>query len=163
MFNTLESIPLFKNLDRAILRKLEPLFEPFDCSANMTVFEQGDHAEFIYFILEGSVEVHYKPYDGPPIVVTTLAPGSIFGWSAVIGNEVYTCGTVCKDHCSTVRIRGQHLHSFCSREPEAGYAVLELLAEAVSSRWANAKQQIHSLLNTSVSRGTILAQGKEEG
>jgi CRP-like cAMP-binding protein len=163
MFKALESIPLFKDLDIAILKRLEALFEPFDCPANSIIFEQGDRAEYIYLILEGTVEVRYKPYDGPPIVITTLATGSIFGWSAAIGNAAYTSGAVCKVSCRTIRMRGQELHRFCWQEPEAGYLVLELLAEAVSSRWSNAKEQIHSLLNTSVSRGTISARGKENG
>lgn len=161
MFNTLDSIPLFKDLDEDILQRLVPLFEPFHCPPDATIFEQGDPAEHIYLILEGTVEVRYKPYDGPPIVITTLATGSIFGWSAVVGNATYTSGAVCKTCCTAIRMRSQDLHDFCTREPETGYVVLELLAEAVSSRWTNAKEQIHSLLNTSVSRGTISAQGKE--
>ena len=161
MFNTLESIPLFKDLDDDILRMLAPLFEGYNCPSSAIIFEQGDPAEHIYLILEGTVEVRYKPYDGPPIVITTLTTGSIFGWSAVVGNATYTSGAVCKTCCTAIRMRSRDLHDFCAREPEAGYAVLELLAEAVSSRWANAKDQIHSLLNTSVSRGTISAQGKE--
>jgi CRP/FNR family transcriptional regulator, cyclic AMP receptor protein len=162
MIETLESIPLFQSLNRKTLRLLEPLFERYSYPAGEKIFEQGDPAVHIYLILEGSVEVHYKPYDGPSIVVTTLSKGSIFGWSAAIGNINYTSGAVCKGECISIRIRGNELHKFCSQHPEAGLHVLELLADAVSTRWTNAREQIHSLLSTSVNRGTIPAPGKEK-
>jgi CRP/FNR family cyclic AMP-dependent transcriptional regulator len=162
MFETLESIPLFQSLNRKTLRLLEPLFEPYSCPAGETIFKQGDPAVYIYLILNGTVEVHYKPYDGPSIVITSLSKGSIFGWSAAIGNITYTSGTVCKVECKAIRIRGRDLQKFCVQNPEAGFHVLDLLAEAVSTRWTNAREQIHSLLSTSVNRGTIPAPGKEK-
>ena len=161
MLEALESIPLFRKLEDDTLRMLAPLFESFSCPAGSTIFEQGDPADHIYLILEGTVEVHYKPYDGPAIMITTLSKGSIFGWSAAIGNASYTSGAVCKDACTAIRMKGRDLHHFYNQEPETGYIVLELLADAVSARWTNAKEQIQSLLSNSVSRGTISARGKE--
>ncbi len=161
MFLNLETIPLFKSLERDTLKKLEPLFEPYECAPKTVIFEQGDPAVFVYFIQSGIVEIRYKPYDGPAIVITTLPVGSIFGWSAAIGNASYTSETVCKEALVALRVRGTDLHRFCIHEPDAGYVLLERLADAVSTRWANAREQIHSLLNTSVNRGTISVPGKE--
>ena len=150
MFKTLESIPLFKDLDGDILRLLEPLFEPFSCTAGTSIFEQGQKANYLYLILNGSIEMLYKPYDGPPISVTSLEEGSIFGWSAVIGNSTYTSGAICKEDCQTIRMSNQDLHMLCVSEPEAGRIFLNLLAESVSTRWVDAKSQIQLLLNTRV-------------
>jgi len=150
MFKALESVPLFRDLDEDILHLLEPLFEPYVCPAGTVIFEQGDPAHYLYLILSGSVEIRYKPYDGPSITVTNLCQGNIFGWSAAIGNAVYTSGTVCKEDCQAIRISGRDLRKLCSREPEAGRIILNLLAESVSLRWVDAKSQIQSLLNTTV-------------
>ena len=150
MFKTLESLPLFKGLDNHTLKLLEPLFEPYSCCAGEIIFEQGDPAHFLYLILEGIVEVRYKPYDGPPITVTNLEQGSIIGWSAVIGNATYTSGAVCKEACQAIRMSSRDLHGLCAREPEAGRIILNLLAESVSSRWQDAQNQIQLLLNSTV-------------
>ena len=114
-------------------------------------------------LLDGSVELRYKPYDGPSLTITNLCQGDIFGWSAAIGNRVYTSGTVCKEDCQAIRIRNHDLHQLCAREPEAGRIILNLLAESVSLRWADAKSQIQSLLNTTVSAKvkTLPRQRKE--
>lgn len=150
MFKTLESVQLFENLDGDILRLLEPLFEPYFCAAEEVVFEQGQLAHYLYLILEGSVEIHYRPYDGPPITVNCLEKGSIFGWSAVIGNVTYTSGAVCKEDCKAIRMSSKDLHNLCAREPDAGRVILNLFAESVSTRWADAQNQIQSLLSKNV-------------
>ena len=150
MFKSLESLRLFKDLDNQTLQLLEPLFEPYSCLAGEVIFEQGDPAHYLYLILEGVIEVRYKPYDGPPITVTNLEQDSIIGWSAVIGNAAYTSGAVCKEDCQAVRMSSRDLHGLCAREPEAGRIILNLLAESVSSRWQDAQNQIQLLLNSTI-------------
>ncbi len=151
MFKALESIPLFKDVDECILHLLEPLFEAYTCPAGAVIFEQGEPAHFIYLILAGTVEIRFKPYDGPPLTVTNLMQGSIIGWSAVIGNATYTSAAICKEDCQAIRMRGRDLHQLCAKEPEAGRIILNLLADSVSSRWENAQSQIQTLLNSTVS------------
>ena len=150
MFKSLESLRLFKDLDNQTLQLLEPLFEPYSCLAGEVIFEQGDPAHYLYLILEGVIEVRYKPYDGPPITVTNLEQDSIIGWSAVIGNAAYTSGALCKKDCQAIRMSSRDLHGLCAKEPEAGRIILNLLAESVSSRWQDARNQIQLLLNSTV-------------
>jgi len=150
MFKELETVPLFQGVDEHILQLLEPLFEPYSCFNGMVIFEQGDPALYLYLILEGAIEILYKPYDGPPLTITTLVSGNIVGWSAAIGNATYTSGAVCKEDCRAIRMSSRDLHKLCSREPEAGRIILNLLAESVSPRWQNAQGQIETLLNTNI-------------
>ena len=151
MFKNLESVPLFKEVDDYILHLLEPLFEPFSCPEGTVIFEQGEPAHFLYLVLEGSVEVLYKPYDGPQLTLTSIVQGSIIGWSAVVGNLTYTSGAICKEDIQAIRMAGRDLHKLCASEPEAGRIILNLLADSVSSRWKDARDQIQTLLNSSVS------------
>lgn len=151
MFKALESVPLFKDVDDYILHLLEPLFEPYSCPAGAVIFEQGEPAHYMYLILDGAVEMLYKPYDGPQLTLTNLAQGSIIGWSAVVGNATYTSGAICKEDCQAIRMTNRDLHKLCATEPEAGRIILNLLADSVSSRWEDAREQIQTLLNSTVS------------
>ena len=151
MFKELESVPLFKDVDNYILQSLEPLFEAYSCPAGAVIFEQGEPALYLYLILTGVVDVLYKPYDGPVLTITSQSQGGIIGWSAVIGNTTYTSGAVCKEDCLAIRMTGRDLHKLCATQPEAGRIILDRLAESVSSRWQDARNQIQTLLNSSVS------------
>jgi CRP/FNR family cyclic AMP-dependent transcriptional regulator len=160
MFKTLESVPLFRDVDDNILQLLEPLFDPYAFTAGTVIFEQGDPAHYLYLVLEGTIEIRYKPYDGPPLTITSLAQGSIIGWSAVIGNSTYTSGAISKDDCQTIRMSSRDLHKLCAKEPEAGRIILNLLAESVSPRWQDAQSQIQDLLNDTVSAKQITKSRK---
>ena len=151
MFKELESVPLFRDVDNHILHLLEPLFEPYSCSVETVVFGQGEPAHYMYLILDGAVEIHYKPYDGPQLMINNLAQGSIIGWSAVIGNSTYTSEAVCKNDIRAIRMAGRDLHKLCADDPEAGRIILNLLADSVSSRWQDAREQIQTLLSSSIS------------
>lgn len=105
----------------------------------------------------------YKPYDGPEITITYLAHGSIIGWSAVIGNATYTSRAVCKTDIRAIRMTSRDLHKLCEDEPEAGRIILNLLADSVSSRWTDARDQIQILLNSSVSAKRVETGRKRKG
>lgn len=143
-------IPFLKNLSREQVDLIAPCFEQVTAPAGTVIFEQGDEATYLYIILRGTVTIRFKPYDGPQIVVTHLHAGDVFGWSSVIGNKVYTSGVISKTELATLRVRGADLRQLCIEHPMTGYAILEKLAEVVSPRWKNAKDEIQNMLKHNV-------------
>lgn len=155
MDSTLRNIPLFYKLSPKILNLIEPLFEPCTCHEG-TIFEQGDPAIYLYLVVEGSVDIIYKPYDGPIITITHVKPGGIFGWSAIAGNTIYTSGASCTKTCVAMRIQGTALRKLCSQHPEAGEILLDRLAESVSTRWYDAHAQVRDILNQGILNNSSL-------
>ena len=125
---------------------LQPIFEPFSCSAGTKILQQGNSAEYLYLILKGKVEISYKPYDGHAITVTHVEKGGLFGWSAVVGSDKYTSSAVAIEALKAVRVRGSDLRKFCVEYPEAGREILERLASSVAFRWKDAHAQVKSIL-----------------
>ncbi|NJC98426.1 MAG: hypothetical protein C3F07_02550 [Anaerolineales bacterium] len=136
----------FYGLNDEDLKLLEPLFEEFTSHAGDMVLEQGAPAEYLYFIEKGKVAISYKPYDGHSITVTHIEEGSLFGWSAVLGSKEYTSSAVTIEDLEAVRIRGSELRKLCTDHPEAGRNILDHLANAVSSRWKDAHEQIKAII-----------------
>src|SRR5215204_3355159 len=112
---------------------LKPLFEPYSCVAGSSVIEQGAPADYLYLVLEGKVEVSFKPYDGIPITVSHVGKDGLFGWSAVVGSRTYTSSVTAIENLETYRIHGNELRKLCIEHPEAGREILERLATGVSS------------------------------
>ena len=142
----MDHIPVFKNMDEKYIELLKPLFEPFACNAGVTVLRQGATAEYLYIVLNGAVEMTYKPYDGVSITVSHVEKDGLFGWSAVVGSEKYTSSAIAIEKLEALRIRGDELRKLCMEHPEAGREILERLANSVSSRWTNAQDQVKSML-----------------
>ena len=145
-------------LDNPFLRDLTPeqydllaaLFEPIEFPPEAAIFQQGEHAVYMYLLLGGDIRLQYKPYDGPIITLTQLHQGAILGWSAVIGNENYTSNAVAISNVRLLRARGDTLRRLCVEYPAAGRSILEKLAKAVSPRWVDAQEQIQRVLEAEV-------------
>lgn len=142
------NIPFFQNLEPAQIALLKPLFEQFACPPDTTIFEQGEPASYLYLLIKGDVAIRYKPYDSPPITLTHLRDGDVFGWSAVTGSAYYTSSIISESEIEAVRIRGNFLLALVREHPEAGKIIMDHLADVVSSRWKNAHAQVQSLLNS---------------
>ncbi len=129
---------------------LARLFTPFDAPAHTPIFRQGEDAAYLYLILDGNVYLRYKPYDGPKITLTHLHAGDIFGWSAVVGNTIYTSDAISTTAVRALRLQGKDLRQLCMENRVAGSQILEKLARSVSPRWVDARQQIRLLLQDSI-------------
>ncbi|MBK8784511.1 MAG: cyclic nucleotide-binding domain-containing protein [Anaerolineales bacterium] len=148
MSDLLPTIGLFQGFDVNQIALLKHLFEDFSCMSGQIIFNQGDVAKYLYLILSGDVAIRYKPYDGPPLTLTRLHAGDVFGWSAVIGSSKYTSSIVSETAVEAIRIQGNHLWTLAGEHPETGKALINRLALIVSPRWENAHKQIQSLLDS---------------
>lgn len=149
MLDSLPYIPLFEDLAPAQTTLLTSIFEDFSCPVDAVIFEQGEPAHHLYLILAGKVIIRYKPYDGPPIILTRLSKGDVFGWSAVIGSPKYTSSIVSEDALRAIRVHRKELWNLVEEHPETGRTIIDRLAQMVSPRWKNAHAQIQPLLNSS--------------
>jgi CRP/FNR family transcriptional regulator, cyclic AMP receptor protein len=142
----LDGVATFSDMNQEYLNLLQPLVEKYSCPSGVTVIEQGQPADYLYLILEGKVQVTYKPYDGTSITVTHVEKDGVFGWSAVVGSRTYTSSVTAIEDLATYRIHGDELRKLCVDHPEAGREILERIANVVSSRWSNSHEQVKSIL-----------------
>jgi CRP-like cAMP-binding protein len=133
-------------MDQEYINLLQPLFERYSCPSGSMVIQQGQPAEYLYLILNGKVQVSYKPYDGTPITVAHVEKDGVFGWSAVVGSRKYTSSVTAIEDLDTFRIQGNRLRRLCTDHPDAGREILERIANAVSSRWKNSHEQVKAIL-----------------
>lgn len=151
MIPDLELLPLFHKIEARYLALLRPLFERVSFRAGAAVVEQGSPAEYLYFVEQGVLQISYKPYDGEAITVTHLESGGLFGWSAVVGSPIYTSSGIAIEDLEVIRVKGSDLRKLCAEHPDAGKVILDKLADAVSTRWKDAHEQVRSILKNGMS------------
>ncbi len=137
---------IFQTLSPGQRDLLRPLLIPCDCHAGRRLFEQGNLANYLYLVVQGEITIYFKPEDGPEITVARVRSGGIVGWSAALGNRVYTSGAECSRYSQMLRVSGRELRDLCSRYPETGMLILEELATAIAERLRNTHGEVIALL-----------------
>jgi CRP-like cAMP-binding protein len=141
-----DRLPLFQGLSAAQKKILRPLFLLCQEDADVVIFEQGSPAENLYLLVEGEINIGYKPEDGPAIVVGHIHPNGVVGWSAALSSPTYTSAAICITDCTLLRIRGRDLRSLCEQHPDTGRILLDRLAAVVAERRQFARPQVMALL-----------------
>jgi CRP-like cAMP-binding protein len=106
------------------LGPLRPLLIRFRCSPHYVIFRHSDPATSLYLILRGEAVIHFKPYDGPRMLLTRLRAGGVLGWSSVMGSPSYSSDASSETEIEAVRVEGSVLRRFCLRHPETGRILL---------------------------------------
>lgn len=146
----LSKFSLFNGFSDQQINQLKQLMEFCSLPPDMVLFDQGARTEYLYILLEGEVSIHYKPYDGPSLIISRILPGNVFGWSAALNRDVYSSSAKTNCKCSVYRIKNSQLSGLCSRCPETGALFLDRLASEVSERNENSHQEIHGLLRNGI-------------
>ncbi|HBF40479.1 MAG TPA: hypothetical protein DDW19_01465 [Anaerolineaceae bacterium] len=149
----IDSFCIFQGLNNDQLELLAPLVSVSAFAADTVIFTQGDHATTLYLVISGQVEIRFKPYDGPPLTVSRLHAGDVFGWSSTIGRDLYTSSAISVTESQEYCINGLELHALCEQHPDAGVVILEKLASAIAE---NLEATHTGIMN-------ILSQGMELG
>jgi CRP-like cAMP-binding protein len=155
MINPYNQFPIFKDLDAPQLFLIKEIFFPIDCNEGEVIFEQDSKAEFLYIVVEGEVEIIFKPDDGEPIPVAKIQRGGVFGWSAAFGSGTYTSGAVCIDCATLLKVKGEDLKTLRQTHPETGILILERLAEDITERLERSSThgQVVALLENALHNG----------
>jgi Fe-S cluster biogenesis protein NfuA len=152
--------PLFKDFSSADLKIIAPLFHTRTFTQGAVIIEQGEKAVCLYLLTNGEVDIRYKPYDGESIKLTHLRPGSVFGWSAVLGNPTYSSSVICTADCEVLMVCGSDLRELKETHPQTDALVMDRLSRAVSSRWGSAQTQVKSMINKGIAENiSPLGQG----
>jgi CRP/FNR family transcriptional regulator, cyclic AMP receptor protein len=141
-----DRLPLFQDLSPVQREALRPLFIACDCYGDTVLFKQGEDAEYLYLVVVGEVLITYKPEDGPPITVARVGPGGVVGWSAALGNRLYTSSAACTVYTQMLRVYGGDLRNLCRQDPDTGVIVLDHLATIIAERLRHTHDQVISLL-----------------
>ena len=140
-------LSIFTGLDDDMITQLSPFFEECALQKDHVIFRQGQPAEHFYILLEGEVEVDYKPYDGPLLPVARIEPGGVFGWSAAIGRDVYTSGALALQDSKAFRLHRSSLSKICTLHPETGKIWLDRLASVIAVRLRSTHAHVLEILS----------------
>ncbi|HEY9790835.1 MAG TPA: cyclic nucleotide-binding domain-containing protein [Candidatus Obscuribacterales bacterium] len=116
---------IFKVLDIQILEGIAPIFAEVQYGPGQIVFKQGDPADAVYIVRQGSVEVIQG--EDPPKILAYVTAGECFGEMALIHETPRTATIRVPESATVVRLPKGALKELRARFPEVTSAIAEII------------------------------------
>jgi len=128
---------IFAELQNAEAERLLAMAQPQRCQKDECLFLLGDHADRLYVVLHGSVELTFPLSFGGvvrDVPVEAKAPGSALGWSALVKPHRFTLSARAAEPSELAAFLRQDLFQVFEAEPRIGYVVMRHIAEVIGRR-----------------------------
>ncbi len=144
----LKDIEIFKGLTPDELQSIRQLTAEEIYENRQKVFEEGDSALKLYMLVEGEVEIKkWVDNKSRQVVVDTVTPGKIFGWSALTEPRTLTASAWTTKPTRFIIFSNGKLRKLFEKNTRIGYVVMFNLAHVISQRL---RQTSEHLLKQSV-------------
>jgi len=107
-------LKMFEGFSPEELDDLKKIIECLRFEAGTEILRQNQRATNLYIVVNGEVEIFHKPDDAPNLSVGKLSSGGVFGWSSILGRDVYSSTVLALTECSLYRMRAFELQNFAS-------------------------------------------------
>lgn len=150
----LETFDIFNRMPSSLCSAIAEKASLQSYPADETVLKQEEKAQYFYGLVSGEVELRFIFRDrvlksdvrheesvvrkwetiDTPVVLETLQPGDLFGWSSLVSHNVYTGSVVTTQPSEAIAIRAEELRRILDSDPSAGYMFMDTLSEIIASR-----------------------------
>jgi CRP-like cAMP-binding protein len=144
----LRRYPFFGRLTLAELAALAQGASRVEAAPGECVIREGEPARNCYLIVEGEVGIVMAPeLLGPQAgVLTSLGPGELFGWSALVRHDGYTASARTLTRAVLVRFSGDELLARCETDHDFGYRLMREIGLVIASRLHDTRLQLAGLI-----------------
>ena len=127
----LKQSDLFLGIGHTFLTRAMALSRSASFQAGDVIFAKDDPALDFYILIDGSVELNTgegrKVYEGSGV-------GELFGWSSLIGDDVFTASAVCTSATRVLIFNAAEFISLFASFPDARGIFYEHLSRALGRR-----------------------------
>jgi len=138
----------FSKLDDAQLRSIAMISDEVMINAGDTLFEERTPANWLFFLLEGGVDLSFKseeeyhPKQSKVFPVGEVNPEEAFGISALIEPYQYTATAMASMNSRVMKIDGNALRNLIAEDFPLGYALITQIAKTAIERLAYTRIQL---------------------
>jgi CRP/FNR family cyclic AMP-dependent transcriptional regulator len=96
------------------------------------LFRRGDRARYFYILVKGQVKIRIG--ENGYIVYTVDRSGEAFGWSSLVGRDVYSASAECRISTNVLKIDFEKLQEILEKDPASGLIFFKSLAGTLGDR-----------------------------
>jgi CRP-like cAMP-binding protein len=141
---TLSQFSLFNGLPEPLLKQIAEIGVQTSVKKGEFVFHEGEKADKLHFLLDGSVALRVKLTSRPESVTVSFVstPFQSFGWSGIVPPFHYTSSAECDEDSNLLIIPAQPFMKLMEENPQAGFQVMKRIAEIIADRLRNSRQAL---------------------
>lgn len=122
---------LCRGLSHEQAEQILKVMMPVKAEAGLTVFKEGERAQGLIVLLEGTVEV---VKNGSPEVLATFTAPTVLGEISLLTEGPHTASVRAKTACEFSMLTTTQFHRLLREENLAAYKVIATLAEVLARR-----------------------------
>lgn len=130
----LKCCSLFDDLNDRELEEVAKLGTIEKRGAGSRIIAEGTNAAALYLLKEGRVAVRMSSRDGHEVLVDELGPGNVFGWSAVLDDQMFKAAIWAVEDSTIIVLDGDRLRRLFDANNHIGYRVARMIAGVTASR-----------------------------
>ncbi len=149
----MKRIMVFQGFNEKQLTIVQPFCEELEFQDGNKLFTEGDPAEHLWVVLEGTVDLRFELPDRRPTSedhsVTSVKVDKrkqvyqTFGWSCFVPPYRMRLSAYCvEDHTRIVRVSKKDLIKEFEKDPQMGYAFLTELITVVGNRFHQFQDEV---------------------
>ena len=142
--DALSRFDLFNGLSESLLTEIAALSEEVSVKQGEFIFREGEKADKLHFLLNGSVALRVKLTSRPESVTVSFVsmPHQSFGWSGIVAPNHYTSSAECDEDSNLLIIPAVPFMKLLEANPESGFKVMQRIAETIADRLRNSRQAL---------------------
>lgn len=137
----LARLPAFADLDDSERASVAALTRVEQVPAGTTLFRESAPADDLRFIVEGRISLGMRFGGRGEVLVLSLGPGDLVGWTAVLGGT-WTATARAVERSTLLRLSGAALSELCEREHDVGYRLMKHMSAALGKRLHDTRLQL---------------------
>lgn len=134
--------PFLAGMNRTQLALLTDCAIPSHFEAGEIIIREGEHANHFFLIESGKVIVESSEGFGDPVVVETIGPGDLLGWSWMFPPHVWHFTARAAEPTEVIYFNGTILRQYCERDHSLGYELFKRISAIMMKRLQNARKKM---------------------
>jgi CRP-like cAMP-binding protein len=142
--------PFFAGLSHDHVVAISKVSNEIEVDEGEFFFHEEDHLDKFYLTLNGRVNVvmetlerdvehkvseqYLRDLKTKDVVVSTLGPGDVFGWSGLVSPHTATAGAQAASDCEVVVVDAKKLVEIFDEDCEFGYQMMQKAAQVIRDR-----------------------------
>lgn len=133
-FDLLSSHPFLSGLSEHRLERLAHWSRRSLFHGGSRVFREGDRADAFWLIRDGEVQLDTEVPGRGTVIVESLGPGTVLGWSWLFPPYRWHFGAVAVVTTLTVALDATGVRRLCEEDPQLGYDLTSRFIQVVVER-----------------------------